>query len=159
MLAVRRPSIFNTALTRTIVVILFAGLLPGVKADCWVDWDGFEHCSLGVPARVGLGFALFFLLVVAIWYLRYRWRRAAGISLADALQNQQKAGNANNGSDGQPPYAPQYPPQAHGSPGTVPHYAYYPNAGFAPPALSPLQSHAPSPIGPPVEQYRGPYHV
>ncbi|KAH9009647.1 hypothetical protein EDB85DRAFT_2056478, partial [Lactarius pseudohatsudake] len=83
----------STALTRTIVAILLAGLIPGVKADCSIDWDDFEHCGLGVPARVGLGFGLFFLLVVVI-------------SLANALQNQRKAGNANNGSDGPPPYAP-----------------------------------------------------
>ncbi|KAH9021064.1 hypothetical protein EDB85DRAFT_2001583 [Lactarius pseudohatsudake] len=152
MSTVGRTSTFSAALTRTIVAILLAGLLPGVKADCSIDWDDFEHCGLGVPARVGLGFGLFFLLVVVISFLRYRWRRAARISLANALQNQRKAGNANNGSDGPPPYAPRYPPQAHGSPGAVPHYAYYPNTGFPP-------NYAPLPVGPPVEQYRGPYHV
>ncbi len=36
--AVGRTSTFSAALTRTIVTILLAGLLPGVKADCRIDW-------------------------------------------------------------------------------------------------------------------------
>ena len=27
----------SSALTRTVAIILLAGLLPGVKADCWID--------------------------------------------------------------------------------------------------------------------------
>ncbi|KAH8981420.1 hypothetical protein EDB92DRAFT_188907 [Lactarius akahatsu] len=35
--AVGRTSIFSAAQTRTIVIILLADLLPGVKADCRID--------------------------------------------------------------------------------------------------------------------------
>ncbi len=36
--AVGRTSAFSAAQTRTIAIILFAGLLPSVKADCWFEW-------------------------------------------------------------------------------------------------------------------------
>lgn len=35
--AVARISPFSSALIRTVTIILLAGLLPGVKADCWID--------------------------------------------------------------------------------------------------------------------------
>ncbi|KAH9167229.1 hypothetical protein EDB89DRAFT_1998537 [Lactarius sanguifluus] len=56
--AVGRTSTFSAALTRTIVAILLADLLPGVKADCTIDRFGNEHCTLSVAARVGFGFLL-----------------------------------------------------------------------------------------------------
>ena len=34
---VGRMSALSSALTRTVAIILLAGLLPGVKADCWID--------------------------------------------------------------------------------------------------------------------------
>ncbi|KAH9013631.1 hypothetical protein EDB83DRAFT_287816 [Lactarius deliciosus] len=154
-----RSSTFSAAQTRTIVAILLADLLPGVKADCTVDRFGDEHCTLSVAARVGLGFLLAFLIIALAWYMRYRHRRAAQIYIANALQNQQNARSANNGSGGpRPPNTPQYPPPARGSPGAVPLYAYDPSTGFAPPARSPPQYYTPPPGMPPVEQYKVPYH-
>ncbi|KAH8981419.1 hypothetical protein EDB92DRAFT_2106966 [Lactarius akahatsu] len=77
-----RSSTFNAARTRTIVAILLADLLPGVKADCTIDRFGDEHCTLSVAARIGSGFLLFFLLVALAWYTRYRHRPAAQIYIA-----------------------------------------------------------------------------
>ncbi|KAH9167226.1 hypothetical protein EDB89DRAFT_1910144 [Lactarius sanguifluus] len=153
MLTVRRTSTFSAAQTRTIVAILLASPLHGVKADCSVDRYGNEHCSLSVAARVGLSFGLVFLLVAMARYMRYRHRRAAQIYIANALQNQLKANNDSGG--GGPPNAPQYPPRVHGSPGAVPYYTYDPDTGFVPPPHSPPQYYTPPPGAPPKGPYRG----
>jgi len=79
-----------------------------------------------LPRSVILFLALIFSLVT------YRRRRAAQANLAYVVQGQPQGGNVYNAYGGQPPYAPQYPPQAHGGPGGVPDYAYDPNAGYAP---------------------------
>ncbi|KAH9019744.1 hypothetical protein EDB84DRAFT_609813 [Lactarius hengduanensis] len=165
-----RTSTFTAAQTRTIVAILLADLLPGVKADCtidryalptvsspYTDWmlllSGDEHCTLSVAARVGFGFLLAFLIIALAWYMRYRHRRAARIYLANALQTH--ARSANNRSGGpRPPNTPQYPPPARGSPGAVPLYAYDPSTGFAPPARSPPQYYTPPPGASPGEEYK-----
>ncbi|KAI9457322.1 hypothetical protein BJY52DRAFT_1272966 [Lactarius psammicola] len=138
-----------TGLSRTIAAILLVDLLPGVKADC-------RHCNLSVAARVGLVFALIAVLSAMGWYMRWRWRLAAPANHAHTQQNQPNGGSAYNG---QPPYAPQYPPQAHGGPNGVPQYVYNPNTGFAPPAGSPPQNYPLSPGALPAEHYKEPYHV
>ena len=69
----------SPTMTRTVAIILLAGLLPAVKADCWFDSyvsspsylplyspniffshrDGFEHCDgLSTGARIGIGIGL-----------------------------------------------------------------------------------------------------
>ncbi|KAH9167231.1 hypothetical protein EDB89DRAFT_1998543 [Lactarius sanguifluus] len=155
MLTVGRTSAFNDALARTIAAILLAGLLPGVRADCWLDSQGFEHCDrLSSAARAGIGLGFFILFLALVFALvTYRRRRAAQANLAYVQQSQHNVGGVYNGYGGQPPYGPQYPPQAHG--GGV----YDPNAGFAPPAGSPPQYYPPPPGAPPVEQYKGSYNV
>ncbi|KAH8988678.1 hypothetical protein EDB86DRAFT_2831883 [Lactarius hatsudake] len=147
----RRTSTFSAAQTRTVVAILLASLLRGVKADCSVDRYGNEHCTQSVAARVGLSSVLVFLLVAMARYMRYRRRRAAQIYIANALQNQLKA---NNDSGGSPPNTP-HPLRVHGSPGAVPHYTYDRDAGFVPRAHSPPPYYTPPPGAPPKGPYRG----
>ncbi|KAH9019745.1 hypothetical protein EDB84DRAFT_1565940 [Lactarius hengduanensis] len=153
MSTVRRTSTFSAAQIRTIIANLLADL-PGVKADCTVDWfGGDKQCTVSVAAHVdvGLSLVLVFLLVAMAYYMRYRRRRAAQIYIANALQNQLKANNGSGG--GGSPNAPQYPPRVH-SPGAVPHYTYDPDTGFAPPAHSPPPYYTP----PPGALPKGPYH-
>jgi hypothetical protein len=154
-MTVGRISVLNTALTRTVAIILLAGLLPGVKADCWIDSDGFEHCDgLSTGARIGIGIGLWIIFLSLIFaMIVHRRRRAAQANLAFAQQNQQGA------FGGQMPYQPQYPPQAYGGAAGIHPHAYDPNAGFAPPASSPPQYYPPPPGAPPVDQGKMPYHV
>ncbi|KAH9059641.1 hypothetical protein EDB87DRAFT_1620657 [Lactarius vividus] len=167
---VRRTSAFSAAQTRTIAIILLAGLFPGVNADpdpwadCWIEYihpaSGILHCNhLSAAARAGIGLGLFILFLALFYFLAlifslvtYRRRRAT-------QSNQQHQPNDENGSDGLPPYAHQYPPHAQGVPGDVPDYAYDPNAGFTPPAGSPPQYYPPPPGAPLVEHHKRPYHV
>ncbi|KAH9059640.1 hypothetical protein EDB87DRAFT_752195 [Lactarius vividus] len=156
MLTVERTSIFSTQ-TRTIVIILLADLLPSVKADCWIDSDGFEHCKRSLASRLGIAVASSIFISILAWSLGTcgrRRRRAAVAKLANAQKNQQNGESANNGSSGQPPNAPRYPPQAHSGPDIVFQYAYDPNTGFAPPARSPPQYYMPPPGAPLVEHPR-----
>ncbi|KAH9013633.1 hypothetical protein EDB83DRAFT_287062 [Lactarius deliciosus] len=157
MLTVGRTPAFNDALARTIAAILLASLLPGVRAECWLDSEGFRHCDrLSSAARAGIGLGFFLLFLALVFSLvTYRRRRAAQANLAYVQQNQHNVGGVYNGYGGQPPYGPQYPPQAHGGPGGM----YDPNAGFAPPAGSPPQYYPPPPGAPPVDQHKGSYHV
>ncbi|KAH9021065.1 hypothetical protein EDB85DRAFT_439396 [Lactarius pseudohatsudake] len=151
MSTVRRTSTFSAAQIRTIIANLLADL-PGVKADCTVDWfGGDKQCTLSVAAHVdvGLSLVLVFLLVAMAYYMRYRRRRAAHIYIANALQNQLK-GNNGSGSAG-PPNVPQYPSRVHSA---VPHCTYDPDTGFVPPAHSPPPYYTP----PPGALPKGPYH-
>ncbi|KAI9457323.1 hypothetical protein BJY52DRAFT_1272975 [Lactarius psammicola] len=155
-MTVGRTSTISAALSRTIAAILLVDLLPGVKADCWIDWYGYEHCSLSVSARVGLAFAILILVTAMAWFARWRWRRAAPADPTYAQQNQPNGGSAFNG---QPPYAPQYPPQALGGLNGVPQYAYNPNTGFAPPPGLPPQNYPLPPGALQVEHHKEPSHV
>ncbi|KAH8981418.1 hypothetical protein EDB92DRAFT_1897856, partial [Lactarius akahatsu] len=158
-----RTSAFGAAQTRTIVIILLADLLPGVKADPdpWADcWIEFIHPARGARAGIYLGLfilflALFYFLALIFSLVTYRRRRAPQAN----LQHQPNDENTDNGHDGLPPYSPQYPPQAQGVPRDVSDYAYDPNGRVAPPAGSPPQYHPPLPGAPFVEHHKGPYHV
>jgi len=152
-MTVKRISTFSPALTRTLAIIILAGLLPGVKANCWFDSGGNEHCdNLSTAARIAIGAGLFLLLLALIFSMTtYRRRRAAQANLAYIQQNQQGGGNAFSGYGGQPAYAPQYPPQTYGGPQYI--------AGYTPPATSPPQYYPPPPGAPPVEHQKGSYHV
>jgi len=79
--------------------------------------------------------AVFFVLLSVL--VAYRRRRAAQANLVYIQPQPTGADGAFHGFAGQPPYAPQYPPPAHGG---MPPYTYDPNAGFAP-----VRSHNSSP--------------
>ncbi|KAF8263620.1 hypothetical protein EI94DRAFT_1832222 [Lactarius quietus] len=154
---VPRTSAISAALTRTIVLILLSGILPTVKANCWIDNNGYEQCDdLSTGARIGIGIGLWIIfLSLIVSLIMYRRRRAARANLA-FTQNQQAGGNL---FGGQVPYQPQYPPQAYGGPGGIHPYAYDPNAGFAPPGGSPPQYYPPPTGAPPMEHQKMPYNV
>jgi len=150
MSIIGRTSVFTTASTRIFTAILLVGFLPGVSATCWIDESSNrEFCDgLSPAARVGIGIGFFLLFMAVVFGLvGYRRRRFARSNLAYINQtgNPNAYGNSYGYGGGPPPFGPQYPPQAHGSP-----YGYDPATGFAPPASSPPQYYAPPPGAPPV---------
>ncbi|KAI0296747.1 hypothetical protein B0F90DRAFT_1744784 [Multifurca ochricompacta] len=157
----------SVALARFLTAIVFLAILPGVKADCWFENDGTEHCnglSSAARAGIGLGFFLVFLgLLAAI--LVHRRRQSAQANLIYVQQSRPQGGGnqqygfgpgvGGGGGGGQGFYGPpQYPPQAYNN-GAIP-YPYDPSTGFAPPAGNlPPQYYAPPPGPPPNFDSKG----
>ncbi|KAH8988681.1 hypothetical protein EDB86DRAFT_2030705 [Lactarius hatsudake] len=160
MLTVGRTSIFSAMQTRTIVIILLADLLPGVKADCWIDSDGFEHCNTSLASRLGIavastGHSLFSSVCITqqTSALSYLYQRTGLV-----LGHLRTAPPAR--CTGQTCQRPAEPAEWRiVSLAASPTTAYDPNAGFAPPAGSPPQYYPPPPGAPSVEYHKGLYHV
>jgi hypothetical protein len=142
----------SPAFTRILAVTLLASLLPGVRADCWIDDNGYETCDgLSDLARALIGLAFFIVFLIVIFSLfAFRRRRNRRANLAYIQQSQPGSGAAAYGSPygGPAPFVPQYPPPAHN--GLNSPYIYDPSTGFAPPAISPPQYYAPPPGAPPI---------
>ncbi|KAH9979396.1 hypothetical protein BGW80DRAFT_1455117 [Lactifluus volemus] len=145
-----RTSSFSKPLFLT--VIWLVGLLPVVRADCWIDVEtNIEHCDgLSSAARLGIGLAFFFLFFAVLMSLMIRRRRRNAQANLAFIQPQPGNQFGNNG--GSQPFPPQYPPQAYNSSP----YVYDPATGFAPPTNSPPH-YAPPPGVPPISSgdYKG----
>ncbi|EKM51346.1 uncharacterized protein PHACADRAFT_263411 [Phanerochaete carnosa HHB-10118-sp] len=129
-------------------LVLALSLLPTARANCVIDDDGFEHCTLSTGARIGIAVALIIVaLLAASCAIQHRRRRMqTHIISTNSYANAQNVNYPPNGypspySAPQQPYAPQYPPQAL-------HDGYNPQAGFAPPQ-GPPPGYYPPPPGPP----------
>ncbi|KAH9021208.1 hypothetical protein EDB85DRAFT_2152585 [Lactarius pseudohatsudake] len=172
MSTVRRTSTFSAAQIRTIIANLLADL-PGVKADCTVDWfGGDKQCTLSVAAHVDVGLSLVLgtpprpppLCFTSLnklsplslpsrrmaYYMRYRRRRAPHISTLPKRPAEPAEGNNGSGSAG-PPNVPQYPSRVHSA---VPTARTTPTQDLFPPAHSPPPYYTP----PPGALPKGPYH-
>ncbi|KAI0275761.1 hypothetical protein BGY98DRAFT_38741 [Russula aff. rugulosa BPL654] len=128
--------------TQIVAIILLAGFLPGAKANCYIDNNGYETCDgLSNLARALIGVA-FFLAFLGILFsmFAYRRRRNRRANLAYIQQVQPGTGGVYNGAGGPPPFTPQYPPPAHN--GLNYPYNYDPSSGFAPPSGAPPQYYA-----------------
>ncbi|KAH9961877.1 hypothetical protein BJV74DRAFT_954523 [Russula compacta] len=129
---VGRTSPFSITSTRILTATLLVSFLPAVRADCYINGDGYEVCDgLSPGARAGIGIAIFALFLLAITaMLAYRRRRANRANLAYIHQTQQGGGGMYGNPYGPPPPQPQYPPQTYNS--ADPSYPYDPRSGFAP---------------------------
>ncbi|KAI0337138.1 hypothetical protein BDW22DRAFT_1364484 [Trametopsis cervina] len=138
------------------LAVLAISCLPGARADCFIDGDGFEHCSLSNSARIGITIAIIIIGLIAIAsavsYRQRRMRNAAIFTNQPTVNNQNVAygnGRYPSGYDTQGGYfpnGPQYPPHAYGaypppdntygSPANPAPPAYYPPPSGPPPTLT-----------------------
>ncbi|KAJ3521131.1 hypothetical protein NM688_g9060 [Phlebia brevispora] len=113
--------------------------LPSVRADCFLDEFGVQHCSLSNGARIGIAVAiviLALLFIASAMAIRQRRLRSTNYAYYGPSANAQNVNNYAGPppgnylptySPGYYPGAPQYPPPAH---------SYDPQSGFAPVRLS-----------------------
>jgi len=146
---------------RIFAFTLLASFLPGVKADCWVDSDGFKTCNgLSKATGIVIGVVTFIALIIFFLSLSVHCRRRnqRRVYLARVQQTQPgSGGGAGYGvpygsASSPPPFSPQYPPPAHS--GLESPYAYDPATRFAPPSAPPPQYYPPPPGAPPVTSYQ-----
>ncbi|KAN0114162.1 hypothetical protein V8E52_006960 [Russula decolorans] len=155
-MSIGRLSMLSMASSHIAVLILLSGFLPGAKADCWVDENTNEETCDGLSnlARVLIGLAFFLVFLSVIFTIfAIRRRRSRRANLAYIHQTQPGSGGAAfgtpySGTDGPPPFTPQYPPPSHN--GANYPYNYDPSSGFAPPAAAPPQYYGPPPGAPPI---------
>ncbi|KZV67392.1 hypothetical protein PENSPDRAFT_688195 [Peniophora sp. CONT] len=148
--------------SRLASLLLAAVLLPGVRADCFIDARGFERCDgLSVGARVGIAIGIFAAVLALSLYFGYvRRRRIQQANLAYINQNQQYGNQQNfhpQGQFQQGGYAPQYPPQTpYGQQSPYPQHGYDAGQTYAPPPGPPPQAHVAGSPAPPPDYYGPP---
>ncbi|CAL1701761.1 unnamed protein product [Somion occarium] len=154
-----RCTLINRNLWLEVAAALWASsLLPTAQAYCYIDSFGFERCTMGTGARIGIAFGLIALaaLVGIMVMVGIRRRRAQAQKANLAYVHNPVQNNQAHYYPGYPqgypppggydPNGPQYPPQAY-----TPYPGYDPATGYAPPMGSPPQYYAP-PAGPPPDK-------
>ncbi|VDB87083.1 unnamed protein product [Peniophora sp. CBMAI 1063] len=144
---------FTLPAPRVASLLLAAVLLPGVRADCFVDARGFERCDgLSVGARVGIAVGIFAAVLALSLYFGYLRRRRIQQANLAYINQQQYNQNQNYPQQGQfqGGYAPQYPPQTpYGQQSPYPQHGYDSGQSYAPPPGPPPQAHVTGSAAPP----------
>jgi len=141
--------------SRLLAVLSVASFIPSVQADCTIDENGFEHCSLSNGARIGIAIALIILALLfiasAFTYRRRRMRNGGGMFISQGPVNNQNVAygpggypSGYNTQSGYYPNGPQYPPQTYAG-------GYAPENTYGPPMNPPPPAYYAPPSGPPPD--------
>jgi len=137
-----------SAMLRTVAVLILVSELPvGVRANCWIDRNGFERCSsLSNGARIGIGVGVAVLFFLCFALLALARRRRLQAHYRSYLTQQQPQPAYQQPQYGGGAYGPQQ--EGYGAPNS-PGYNQYPAPAGPPPGYNEPQPQVPGNV------YRG----